>query len=128
MIFLATAVIMPVEEPWVPVLLITMALVMGILLYLIIPSKLIILDSAIRIGFRVPLAFLIPFSTVVTVRPSRRSTIGINLPSNMSQSKAVEIVRKSRLTVTITPLDKEAFLTNFDKAFKEWKMYEGRGQ
>jgi len=125
-IILATALIMPIEEEWVPVLLVLVALMAGTLLFLLIPSKLSILDSAIRIGFRLPLAFLIPFNTVVTLRPSRWSTIGMNLPSNMSQSNAVEIVRKHRLSVTITPSDRGAFLANFDMAFKKWKMYEGR--
>jgi hypothetical protein len=96
------------------------------ILYLLIPSKLSVLDSAIRIGFRMPFAFLIPFNTVVTLRPARWSTIGVNLPSNMSQSNAIEIVRKNRLAVTITPSDKEAFLAVFDKAMKEWKTYPGK--
>jgi hypothetical protein len=126
-IILATTLVMPVEDPWVPAQMVLIALLTGTLLYLLIPSKLSVLDSSIRIGFRIPFAFLIPFNTVVTLRPSRWSTIGINLPSNMSQSNAVEIVRRNQLSVIITPSDKEAFLTNFDNAIKEWKMYQGRG-
>jgi hypothetical protein len=125
-IILTTAIIMPVEEPWVPALMVLIAVMAGTLLYLLIPSKLSVLDSSIRIGFRIPFAFTIPFNTVVTLQPSRWSTIGMNLPSNMSQSNAVEIVRKHRLSVTITPSDRGAFLANFDMAFKKWKMYEGR--
>jgi len=127
LIILATAIIMPAEEPWVPALLVLTALAAGTLPFLLLPTKLSIMDSAIRIGFRMPFAFLIPFNTVVTLRPSRWSTIGMNLPSNMSQSNAVEIVRKNRLTVTVTPSDREAFIASFDKAIKEWKTYEGRG-
>jgi len=126
LIFLATAVIMPVEEPWVPVLMIIMALVIGALLYLLLPSRLSILDSAINIRFHLNLTFRIPFDTVVTLRPSRWSTVGINLPNNLSQSKAVEIVRRKRMTVTITPSDREAFIASFDKAIKAWKLSKER--
>jgi hypothetical protein len=125
-IILATTFIMPVDEPWVPALMVLIAAMSGAILYLLIPCKLSVLDSAIRIGFRMPFAFLIPFNTVVTLRPARWSTIGVNLPSNMSQSNAIEIVRKNRLAVTITPSDKEAFLAVFDKAMKEWKTYQGK--
>ncbi|MFA5065591.1 MAG: hypothetical protein WC566_09000 [Dehalococcoidia bacterium] len=128
LIILATIVIMPAEEPWVPVFLVLLALIVVGLPFLLIPTKLSILNSAIRIGFRLPFAFLIPFNTVTTLRPSRWSTVGINLPTNLSLKNAVEIVRKHRLSVTITPSDKEAFLAGFNKAFTEWRTYEVRGQ
>jgi len=127
LIILTSAIIMPAEEPWLPALLIFMALAAGTLPFTLIPTKLSILSSAILIRFRLPYTFRIPFSTVVTLRPSRWSTIGINLPTNMSQSNAVEIVRKHRMSVTITPSDRQAFLANFEKAVQEWKTYEGRG-
>ncbi|MFA5399559.1 MAG: hypothetical protein WC169_10195 [Dehalococcoidia bacterium] len=128
LIILATIVIMPDEEPWVPAMLIIVAVIAVGLPFLLLPTRLSILNSAIRIGFRLPFAFLIPFNTVTTLRPSRWSTVGINLPTNLSPKNAVEIVRKHRLSVTVTPSDREAFIAGFDKAFKEWKTYEGRGQ
>ena len=128
LILLAAAALVPAEEPWVPALLVLVAVTAGIFPFMLVPVRLSILNSAIRIGFRLPFSFRIPFSTVVTLRPSRWSTVGVNLPSNLSQRNAVEIVRKKRLAVAITPSDREAFLAGFDKAFNEWKTYEGRGQ
>jgi hypothetical protein len=128
LILLAMAALVPAEEPWVPALLVLLAVTVGVFPILLVPVRLSILNSAVRIGFRLPFALLIPFSTVVALRPSRWSTVGINLPSNLSQKNAVEIVRRKRMSITITPSDKEAFLTGFDKAFKEWQTYEGRGQ
>ena len=128
LIILIVMFLMPAEEPWIPAFLVFLALISSGLPFLIIPTRLSILNSAIRIGFRLPFPLLIPFSTVVTLRPSRWSTFGINLPTNLSQRNAVDIIRKNRLSVTVTPSDRQAFLANFDKAFKEWQTYEGRGQ
>ncbi|MCX6005919.1 MAG: hypothetical protein NTZ34_01495, partial [Chloroflexi bacterium] len=97
------------------------AVVMAILYVFILPIKYCILNNKIRIEFRGPLAFNIPFETVTGVRDPRWFTAGINLPTNMSQSSALEIARKGRVSVNITPADKQAFVSNFDKAFQDWK-------
>jgi len=128
LILLVMAAVVPPEEPWVPAMLVLMAITIGSIPYLIIPVRLSILSSAILIGFRLPFSFRIPFSTVVTLRPSRWSTIGLNLPTNLSQKNAVEIVRRKRLSIAITPSDRETFLITFDRAFKEWQTHEGRSQ
>lgn len=128
LIILVAVFLMPAEEPWVPALLVLMAVIAAGLPFLLLPTRLSITNSAIRIGFRLPLVFLVPFNTVTSLRPSRWSTFGINLPTNLSQKNAVEIVRKHRLSVTVTPSDRQVFLANFDKAFKEWQTFEGRGQ
>ncbi len=103
---------------------ILMALLLGIIFLFVIPVKYSILNSSIRIQFRGPLAFAIPFETIVTVRQARWSTVGINLPANMSQSNAVEIVRHRRMSVTITPADKQAFIHSFEKAIKDWQQQQ----
>ena len=93
-----------------------------ILNYLFIPVAYVVYNDKIAIRFRGPFSFNMPFSTVVGIRRSRCSAIGINLPTNMSQSDAVEIVRKRRLSVNITPGDKQAFISNFENVFKEWQI------
>jgi hypothetical protein len=101
------------------------AVALGLVInFLVIPTGYVIYANKIAIRFRGPLAFNMPFSTVVGIRRSRCSTIGINLPTNMSQSNAVEIVRKRRMAVNITPGDKQAFITNFENAYKEWQKYQ----
>lgn len=97
------------------------ALLMGILYILILPTRYSILNNKIRIQFRGPLSFNIPFDTVAGVRDARWSTVGINLPTNMSQAAALEIARKGRMAVTITPSEKQAFIESFHKAFEDWK-------
>jgi len=92
--------------------------------FLVIPTGYAIYNDKISVRFRGTLSFDMPFSTIVGVRRARWSTFGVNLPTNMSQANAVEIVRKRRLAVTITPADKQAFVTNFEQVFKEWQKYQ----
>jgi len=98
------------------------AIIMAILYFLIIPTRYCILNNKMRIEFRGPFAFNMPFDTITDVRDARWSTAGINLPTTMSQSSVLEIVRKGRMSVTITPADKQAFVSNFHKAFQDWKQ------
>jgi hypothetical protein len=101
------------------------AAAVGLVLYfLVIPTGYVIYNDKISVRFRGPLAFNMPFATLTGVRKSRWSTFGVNLPTNISQADAVEIVRKRRLAVTITPGDKQAFITNFEKVFKEWQKFQ----
>jgi hypothetical protein len=92
--------------------------------FLVIPTGYVIYNDKITVRFRGPFAFNMPFSTVTAIRSSRWSTVGVNLPTNMSQANAVEIVRRRRLSVTITPSDKQAFITNFESVYKEWQKYQ----
>lgn len=98
-----------------------MAVVMGILYILVLPTRYSILNNKMRIQFRGPFSFNIPFDTVAGIRDARWSTVGINFPTTMSQAAILEIMRKGRMAVTITPSDKQAFINNFHKAFEDWK-------
>jgi hypothetical protein len=98
------------------------ALIMAVLYVLLLPTRYCVLNNKMKIEFRGPFSFSIPFDTVAGVRDARWSTVGINFPTNMSQSAVLEIVRKGRMAVTITPSDKQAFIQSFHKAFEDWKQ------
>jgi hypothetical protein len=97
-----------------------LAAAMAMLFFFFMPSKYLVLNSKIRIEFRSPIKFDIPFDSVVTLRKPRWSTVGINLPTNMSKANLLEIARKGRMTVTISPSDRQAFMDAYDKAYQEW--------
>jgi len=97
------------------------AAVMAALYFLILPTRYSILNDKLKITFRGPFTFNIPFSTIAAIRDGQWSTVGINLPTRFSQKDVLEIVRKKRMTVTITPADKREFTANFHKAFEDWK-------
>jgi hypothetical protein len=121
-ILLVTAITLWQESLQATLYLIAGALLIGLVFIFIIPIKYCIFNTKIRIEFRGPFSFNIPFETVTGVREPRWFTAGINLPTNMSQSNALEIARKGRMPVNITPADKQAFVSNFDKAFNDWKQ------
>jgi hypothetical protein len=98
------------------------AVMMAVLYVFIMPAKYCILNDKIRIDIRGPFTFNIPFDTITGVRDARWSTVGINFPTSMSRSRVLEIVRKGRMAVTITPSDKQAFVSSFNKAFNDWKQ------
>jgi hypothetical protein len=98
-----------------------MAVVMAMLYIFVLPSGYSILNDKMRIQFRGPFSFNIPFDRVAAVRDARWSTAGINFATVISQAALIEIARKGGMTVTITPSDKQAFIQNFHKAFEDWK-------
>jgi hypothetical protein len=125
-LLLIAALFIPAKDQPVATFMILFAIIVAAVTFCIIPVKYCILDSKIRIAFRGPAYFDIPFETVVTVRRSRWSTVGINLPANMSQANSVEIIRKHRLAVTITPTDQKVFIGSFEEAFNKWQKYRGQ--
>jgi len=120
-IILVTAIFTWQESLEVTLYMIGLAFLSSLVIVFIIPIKYCIYNTKIRIEFRGPFAFNIPFETVTSIGDPRWFTVGINLPTNMSQSSAIEIARKGRMSVNITPSDKKAFISNFEKAFQDWK-------
>ena len=97
----------------------------ALVMLFIIPRKYCIFDDRIKILFGGPFAFSIPFSTIETAQIPHRVWISINLPSSLSSSHAVQIVRKKRMSVIITPHDRLAFLENLNIALRKWLQYRG---
>ncbi len=120
-IIVMTAIITWQESWQVALYLIAGAVLFGFVFTFIVPIRYCIFNNKIRIEFRGPFAFNIPFETVTGLREPRWFSAGVNLPTNMSQSCALEIARKGRMPVNITPADKQAFISNFNKAFQDWK-------
>lgn len=121
-IILVTAIFTWQESHEVTLYMIGVALLIGLIITFIIPVRYCIFNTKIRIEFRGPFAYNIPFETISDVRNARWFTVGINLPTSMSQSRAIEIVRKGRMAVNITPTDKQAFISDFQRAFHDWKQ------
>lgn len=96
------------------------AVLMALLYFFIIPVKYCILNDQVRINFRGHFVFSIPFSHIRSIDTASWWTISINFPANLCKSNMLEIRRKSRLAVTITPDDKEAFIENFRRAYENW--------
>jgi hypothetical protein len=97
------------------------AFLVGLVFICIIPVAYRICIDKIQIAFRIPWSFDIPFSTISMLRSPRWYTAGINLPTCFSSSRALEIVRIKRMTVNISPSNRQVFISNFEKIYGEWK-------
>ena len=106
-------------------LLSTIAL-MFVAFWVIFPRKYCILDSKIKIVLGKPLSFSISFKTIETARVPQGLALGINFATSFSAKDSVEIVRKRRLNVNITPSNPELFIANLDKALTAWKGYTSK--
>lgn len=126
LLLLAAAIFSPTDSPGALYLAygaLAISLIMAVLFLLVMPTKYSVCNTGIRIKFRWPFTFDIPFDDISAVRNTRWSTVGINLPTNMSGSSLLEIARKRRMTVTISPSNRKAFTDNFEKAYRDWKQY-----
>jgi len=90
----------------------------------VFPRRYRILDSKVRIVLGGPLGFNIPFDTIEIARQPKGMAIGINFATSFSSKNAVEIVRKGKLNVNITPGNRELFLENMDRALESWRNQE----
>lgn len=101
-------------------MLITAAFII-IAFWVILPRRYLVLDSKIKIALGGPFSFTIPFDTIKSARIPKGATIGINFVTSFSAKNAVEIDRRKRLNVNITPGDRELFLRAVDKALTGWR-------
>jgi hypothetical protein len=101
--------------------------VIAIVMWLIIPRQYLILEDRLKIVLGGPFSFSIPFKNIKTARIPKGTTLGVNFPSSLSSKHVVEIVRNGRLSVTITPNDRDLFLKTLEKGLNDWKIYQNRG-
>jgi hypothetical protein len=85
------------------------ALVIGFILWGIIPRKYVIMDDAVAIALNCGLAISIPLNKITTARMAKGFTFSANFPTTLSGKHAVEIVKRRSMSVVITPGDPEQF-------------------
>ena len=101
-------------------------IVVAIIFSTIIPRKYRILDDKVEIVLGGPFRFNIPFHTIKSARNATWKSVGINLPTTLSSKNGVQILRKKRMSVSITPSDRQAFIENLEKSMKSWGTYYQR--
>jgi hypothetical protein len=97
-----------------------------IIFSIIIPRQYLIFDDRVKIRFAGPLSFNIPFDTIKKVGTAGGASFGLNFPSSLSNSHAVGIHRKRRMTIYITPDDRALFMERLDKAINVWRKENNR--
>ena len=99
------------------------AVLMAVIYWAIFPRKYCVFDSKLKIVLGGPFSFNISFSTIESARSPKGMAVGVNFVTSFSNKNAVQIVRRKRLNVNITPGNRELFLENLDKALNNWRSY-----
>ena len=115
------------SEPGSAIGMFATAVLMSAIYWAVFPRKYRILESKVKIVLGGPFSFNIPFDTIETARAPKGASVGLNFPSSFSGKNAVQIVRRKRLNVNITPSDRELFLENLDKALNGWRSHYAEG-
>ncbi len=109
------------SEPEASIGMFATAALMAAIYWAVFPQKYRILESKVKIVLGGPFSFNIPLDNIETARAPKGATIGINFVTSFSSKNAVQIVRRKRLNVNITPSNRELFLENLDKALSNWR-------
>jgi hypothetical protein len=97
------------KEPEAANWLFICALVIGFILWGIIPRKYVIMDDAVAIALNSGIAISIPLNKITKARMAKGFTFSANFPTTLSGKHAVEIVKRKSMSVVITPGDPEQF-------------------
>jgi hypothetical protein len=105
--------------------------ILGITTFLVIaigialmPTKYQIFDDRIRIILGYIFHFDIPFSNIADIEVATFEDlwgVHLNFSNSFSSDDILEITRKHRAKVYITPFDRPLFLENLNKAIYDWK-------
>jgi hypothetical protein len=107
-VFAAGLFIMDKEQEAANGLFIT-ALVIGFILWAIIPRKYVIMEDAVAIALNSGIAISIPLNKITTARMAKGFIFSANFPTTLSGKYAVEIVKRKCLSVVITPGNPDQF-------------------
>ena len=116
------------SEPEAAIGMFATAILMVGIYWAILPRKYCIFGSKVKIVLGGPFSFTIPFDTIEIASSPEGMAIGINFATSFSAKKPVQIVRKGKLNVNITPGNSELFLENLDKALSNWRNYNTKAQ
>lgn len=108
-------------QPQAAVGMFASAALMAVIYWAVFPRKYCILDNKIKIALGKPFAFNIPFDSIERAGIPQGISIGINFITTFSGRHAIQIVRRRKLNVNISPGNRELFLENLDKALEDWK-------
>ncbi len=100
-------------------------ILVAFILWFIMPRKLRIMEDRLQVVLGSPFTFTIPFTAIKEVRIPRGLTSGVNFCTALSG--VVQIVRKGKMSVNITPAEPAQFMEYLNKALSNSQIpHEGR--
>ena len=119
--FIAIGAFNLTSDPEAAIGMFATAVLMAAIYWAIFPRKYRILESKVQIVLGGPFSFNIPFDSIEAARAPEGASVGVNFVTSFSSKNAVQIVRRKRLNVNITPSDRDLFLENLDEALNRWR-------
>jgi hypothetical protein len=104
--------------------LLVISVIMGLIIWIIIPRKYQVFEDYLRIVFIGPFAIKIGFKQISKIEVTARPAFTINLVSRIARNYVI-IVKKKGLSIAITPNSNELFADNANRALSQWnKNYQ----
>lgn len=104
--------------------LLVTGLIMGVILWTVIPRKYQVYEDHLRIVLGGPLRMNIRFDQIKEIRVTSRTAMTMNFVTTFAKTYVI-IARKNGMSIAITPKSNEAFIENANRAMDEWARTRG---
>ena len=101
-------------------------LLIALILWFVMPRRLRIMEDRLQIVLGSPFTFTIPFHIIKEASIPRGLTSGVNFCTAFTG--VVQIERKGKISVNITPVEPEEFLENLKKAMTDTHGQDNKGK
>ncbi len=91
----------------------------GLVFWFVFPREYRVYDDHLRIVLGRPFSVKVGFQDVEAVRTTSRSSLSLNFVTRITRTY-VEIARKKRTSITITPMVAESFVEEANRALGRW--------
>lgn len=102
--------------------LFAIAVVVLAVFWIIFPRRYQIFEDKLRVVLGKPFSFNIPFEAIKSAGAPQKIGFGMNWATSMTK-RGVEITRKKRMNVFITPSDGDSFIENLNGALADWRKF-----
>ena len=116
------------SEPGEAISMFATAILVAVIYWAIFPRKYCILENKVKITLGGRFSFNISFNTIENAKSPEGMAVGINFATSFSGKNAVQIVRRGKLNVNITPGNGSLFIENLDKALNSWRTNNTKAQ
>ncbi len=100
--------------------LVIVGIIIGLVLWFILPRKYQVFEDHLRIVFVEPIALVARFNQIASIEVTTRTALTVNLVSRIAKAYVI-IVKRKGLSIAITPEHSDLFVENANRALNQWK-------
>jgi hypothetical protein len=106
-------------DTFVGITLLTEALIIGLILWFVLPREYQVYENHLRIVLGGPFSVKVGFQNIEAIRITSRLAFTVNFATRITRSY-VEIVIRKGMSIAITPADDESFVEKANLALSQW--------